>query len=160
VKSERAGLLRETYHIINAMRRAGNYGVIARWKDSVARWAQLHPDNADAAAVLAWLPFWQVRPFYTVEELAPVWPALAIATGYTDRWPIRKSLIKSPARLESELDFHRLPRVPGYPRYFICERFRHWRNATEEEIALEMQKSDLPVFLTPPLQECRNGTSV
>lgn len=140
-------MLRETYHIVNAMRRAGNYGVIARWKDSVARWAEMNSENADAAAVLAWLPFWQVRAFYTAEELAPMWPALAIATGYTDKWPVRQSLIKSPAQLANELDFHRLPRVPGYPRYFICERFHHWRKAKDDEIALEMQKSAQHQFL-------------
>src|SRR5438309_10784301 len=72
------GMLRETYHIVNAMRRAGNQGVIPRWKDSVARWAEMNSDSADAAAILAWLPFWHVRPFYTAEELSPMWPALAI----------------------------------------------------------------------------------
>lgn len=132
-------MLRETYHIVNAMRRAGNYGVIARWKDSVADWAEMNSDNADAAAVRAWLPFWQVRPFYTAEELAPMWTALAIATGYTDRWPVRQELIKSARRLEHELDFHRLPRVPNDRRYFICERFRHWRRATDDEIASELE---------------------
>lgn len=141
MKNEPAGAPRETYHIVNAMRRAGNYGVIARWKDSVARWAEMNAGNSDAAAVLAWLPFWQVRPFYTVEELAPMWPALAIATGYTNKWPVRQSLIKSPARLAHELDFHRLPRVTGYPRYFVCENFRHWQNATDAEIASEMGKT-------------------
>lgn len=147
MKSERAGQLRETYHIINAMRRSGNYGVIARWKDSVARWAEMNQDNADAAAVIAWLPFWQVRPFYTAEELAPLWPALAIATGFTDKWPVRQSMLKSPMRLKHELDFHRLPRVFGYPSYFICERFRYWQNATDDEIALEMQQSVGTSFL-------------
>ena len=146
MKNEPAGVLRKTYHIVNAMRRAGNYGVIARWKDSVAHWAVMNPDNADAAAVIAWLPFWQVRPFYRAEELAPMWPALAIATGYTSKWPVRRSLIKSPAQLAHELDFHRLPRVRGYPRYFICERLRHWQKATDDEIALEMQESVLHQF--------------
>ena len=140
MKSERAGLLRETYHIINAMRRAGNYGVIARWKDSVARWAELHPDDADAAAVLAWLPFWQVRPFYTVEELAPIWPALAIATGFTERWP---AVLKSARRLEFELDFHGLPRIgfPEWRHYFICERIHHWQNVKPETLILEIENA-------------------
>jgi hypothetical protein len=130
-------MLRETYHIVNAMRRAGNYGVIARWKDSVADWAEIHPDHADAAAVRAWLPFWQARSFYTAEELAPLWPALAIATGFTNQW---RSVGRSALRLEHELDFHRLPRVSGYPRYYICEKFRHWQNATDDEIEFEMAK--------------------
>ena len=119
------------------MRRAGNYGVIARWKDSVARWAEMNLDDPDAAAVRAWLPFWEVRPFYTAEELAPMWPALSIVTGYTNQWRI---VVKSARRLEHELDFHRLPRVPSYAKHFICERFHHWRNATHDEIALEMKK--------------------
>lgn len=137
-------MLLETYHIVNAMRRAGDYGVIARWKDSIAHWAEANPDNANAAAVRAWLPFWEVRPFYTAEELAPMWPALSIATGYTNQW---RSVVKSARRLEHELDFHRLPRVPGYPRYFFCERFRHWQKASDDEVSLEMQKSVRRQFL-------------
>jgi hypothetical protein len=139
MKNEPAGLLRETYHIVSAMRRAGNYGVIARWKDSIAHWAERNPDNADAAAVLSWLPFWQIRAFRTAEELAPMWPALAIATGFTNRWP---AVLKSARRLEHELDFYGLPRLPEpWRTYFICERIHFWKRASIEEISIEMQKS-------------------
>lgn len=126
----------ETYHIIRAMKATGNQqGIIVKWKDDVAAWAQMHRADPNAAAVLAWLPFWQSRPFYTAEELAPMWPALAIATGYTDRWPVRQSLIKSAAWLEHELDFHRLPRLPEpYRKYFVCERIHYWRSAPLTEI--------------------------
>jgi hypothetical protein len=129
----------DTYHIVNAMRRAGNVGVIQQWKESVANWAQINRTDPNAAAVNAWLPFWQPRPFYTVEELAPMWPALAIATGYTDKWPVRQSMIKSPARLEFELDFHKLPRLPHCRRYFICERIHFWQHADEHKIMQELQ---------------------
>lgn len=126
----------ETYHIVNAMRRAGNVGVIEQWKEAVANWAQMNRTNPDAAAVNAWLPFWQPRPFYTAEELAPMWPALAIATGYTDRWP---RVLKGPHMLANELDFHGLPRLSYAPRYFICERIRFWQNANENLVMQELQ---------------------
>lgn len=118
----------ETYAIIKAMKRNGNRpGLIAEWKDAVERWANL-PENArcaDAAAVRAWLPAWQVRPFYTATELAPLWPALAIAVGAT----MKLAHPKSPMRLANELDFGGLPRVQieGQPTdYFIVERIHHW----------------------------------
>jgi hypothetical protein len=54
----------ETYHIIQAMKATGNRpGVIAQWKETVAAWAQMNRTDPDAAAVNAWLPLWQVRPF-------------------------------------------------------------------------------------------------
>lgn len=128
-------IVSDTYHIIQAMKATGNRpGVIAQWKESVAQWAQMNRTNPDAAAVNAWLPLWQPRPFYTVEELAPMWPALAIATGFTNRWP---NVLKSARRLEVELDFHRLPRLKNHPRYFACERIHYWRDAPLEEIILE-----------------------
>jgi hypothetical protein len=123
----------ETYHIIQAMKATGNRpGIIQQWKDAVAEWAQINRIDADAAAVNAWLPHWQVRPFYTVEELAPMWPALAIATGFTQRWP---SVLKSPKRLEHELDFHGLPRVMiDGQKYYVVDRLHFWKNASEEEL--------------------------
>lgn len=116
----------ETYHIIEMMKATGNQpGVIARWKDIVADWAQKYRTDPDAAAVNAWLPLWQPRPFYTAEELAPMWPALAIATGFTNRWP---AVVKSARRLEHELDFYGLPRLDyAYRQYFICERIHYYR---------------------------------
>lgn len=126
----------ETYHIIQAMKATGNRpGVIQQWKADVAAWAQMNRTDPNAAAVNAWLPLWQPRPFYTAEELAPMWPALAIAVGYTFRWP---AVLKSPRRLEHELDFHGLPRLPEpYRNYFICERLHFWRQASLEEIERE-----------------------
>jgi hypothetical protein len=133
----------ETYAIIKAMKRSGNRpGVIAEWKDAVERWADLPENlgNKDAAAVRAWLPAWQPRPFYTAAELAPMWPALAIAVGATMRLVHPKSAM----RLANELDFGGLPRVeltldypvdgneldvrnlPHFRDYFIVERIHHW----------------------------------
>lgn len=133
----------DTYQIVKAMKRHGNRpGLISEWKDAVEHWAML-PENAklpDAEAVRAWLPNWQPRPFYTAAELAPLWPALAIAIGYSARMlPVR-----SARRLEHELDFAGLPRVkitisgpicgtapvardcPDPSQFFIVERIHHW----------------------------------
>lgn len=130
-------IVAETYFIIQAMKATGNQpGIIAKWKDAVAAWAQMNRTDADAASVNAWLPLWQPRPFYTADELAPMWPALAIATGFTTRWP---NVLKSARRLEFELDYHRLPRLPYAKKYFICERIHHWSHATDKEIMQELQ---------------------
>lgn len=141
--------MNETLHIIQAMKATGNRpGVIAQWKELVADWAgdtlRYDPKQSDAAAVKAWLPLWQPRPFYTAEELAPMWPALAIATGFTNKWP---ATIKSAQRLEHELDFapvrygenYRLPRLSYCRRYFIVERIHHWRRALDSEVMRELQ---------------------
>lgn len=123
----------ETYHIIEMMKATGNQpGVIARWKEAVEKWARFQYQNPDAAAVNAWLPLWQPRPFYTVEELAPMWPALAIATGFTSHWP---AVVKSARRLEHELDFYRLPHFElDGQKYYVVERLHFWKNASEEEL--------------------------
>jgi len=123
----------ETCHIIRAMKATGNQpGIIARWKEDVAAWAQMNRTDPNAAAVNAWLPLWQPRSFYTAEELAPMWPALAIATGFTNRWP---HVLKSAKRLEHELDFHRLPSgVIDGKKYYLVERIHYWKNASEEEL--------------------------
>lgn len=130
----------ETLHVIRALKATGNRpGVIAQWKADMEAWAARNPRDPNAAAVNAWLPLWQVRPFYTVEELAPMWPALAISTGFTARWP---SVLKSAKRLEFELDFYELPRlVEPYRQFFICERIHFWRGATADEIKREIERA-------------------
>lgn len=122
----------ETYAIVKAMKATGNRpGVVAQWKEAVAQWAQINRTDPNAAGVNAWLPHWHPRPFYTVEELAPLWPALAIAVGHTQHWP---NVLKSPRRLEFELDFARLPHfLMGGRKYYIVERLHFWQNATQEE---------------------------
>lgn len=123
----------ETAAIVKAMKATGNQsGVVARWKDAVADWAHQNRTDPDAASVNAWLPFWVVRPFYTVEELAPIWPALAIAVGHTDKW---RQVVKSPKRLQFELDFAGLPHIWTHGRrYYLVERIHMWQKATQEEI--------------------------
>ena len=121
----------ETLHIINAMKATGNRpGVIAQWKVEVAAWAQMNRADPNAAAVNAWLPHWRPHPFYTAAELAPMWPALAIATGYRKRW----SELKSARLLALELEFHGLPHfeIEGQ-RYYVVERLHFWKNAKQEE---------------------------
>lgn len=123
----------ETYAIVKAMKATGNRpGVIAEWKASVEKWAEMNRTNPDAAAVLAWLPHWRVCPFYTAAELAPIWPALAIAIGHSTRWP---AVLKSPRRLEHELDYARLPFfwMDGR-RYYLAERIKFWQGANQEEL--------------------------
>lgn len=122
----------DTYHIIEMMKATGNSpGVIARWKDAVAEWARKnYPADPNAAAVNAWLPLWQPRAIYTAEELAPMWPALAIATGFTNHWP---AVLKSARRLEHELLFYGLPhRSFGGQNYFAVEQLHVWAQLPEE----------------------------
>jgi hypothetical protein len=121
----------ETYHIIEMMKATGNQpGVIERWKALVADWAQKYRTDPNAAAVNAWLPLWQPREVYSAEELAPMWPALAIATGFTNRWP---AVVKSARRLEHELLFHGLPhrRIEGR-RLFAVQRFHVWAQLPDD----------------------------
>lgn len=130
----------ETFHVIHMMKATGNRpGVIAQWKEIVADWAQKYRTDPNAAAANAWLPLWQPRPFYTAVELAPMWPALAIATGFTNRWP---AVLKSARRLENELDYHGLPRLPEpWREYFICERIHFWTRASVDKIMREIENA-------------------
>lgn len=132
----------ETWAIVKAMKTSGNHpGVIADWKEKVVQWAQANSTDPNAVAVNAWLPAWQPRPFYTAGELAPMWPALAIAVGHTTQWP---NVLKSPARLANELNFAGLPRLlnawQGYifknpltgedSVYYIVEHIHLWQTRT------------------------------
>lgn len=123
----------ETYAIVKAMKATGNRpGIITQWKERIAEWAQMNRTDPGTAAVNAWLPHWQIRPLYTVEELAPMWPALAIAVSHTTRWP---AVLKSPERLRFELDYAGLPwRVADGKRYYLVERIHFWKNASLQEI--------------------------
>lgn len=117
-----------TYKIVQAMKATGNQpGVIEQWREMVEHWAGTHP-GPEAAAILAWLPMWQIRPFYSAAELAPMFPALAVALRITPTLGFQKS----PARLANELDFAGLPKAlfadPSVGPYFICERIHYWKN--------------------------------
>lgn len=134
--------MKDTRHIVEIIKATGRrqreQSIVALWKEIVAEWAARTPNDPDAAAVKSWLPKWQSRPFYTAEELAPLWPALAIATGFTSRWPV---VPKSAKRLEYELDFCGLPRLARRPEYFIVERLAYWKNASEAEILQELENA-------------------
>lgn len=120
-----------TYRIIKAMQATGNGpGVIRQWVGQLAETAEKHP-GPEADAVLAWLPHWQMRPFYTAAELAPIFPALAMAMGFTDKMYAPKH----PARLQRELEWGKLPQLAGWRDYFIVEHQHFWKNLrlTREE---------------------------
>lgn len=121
----------ETYLIVKAMKATGNQtGVVEQWRRQAEIWAATNADP-DAAALKAWLPLWQVRPFYTAAELAPMWPALGVLLGIT----ARPSAMKSANRLSNELDFARLPMIGTYyttttvkaQKYYVVERCHYWR---------------------------------
>jgi hypothetical protein len=130
----------ETWAIVKAMRATGNRaGVIEQWRDQVKSWAENNPRDPNASAVLAWIPHWRARPFYTADELAPLWPALAIVVGHTDHWP---SVPKSARRLEFELDYAGLPRLAQCEilrKYFIVERVHYWAKAPFAEVEREFR---------------------
>lgn len=125
-----------TYRIIKAMQATGNGpGVIRRWLEPVAQWAE-SAAGPDAEALRAWLPLFQHRPFYTAEELAPIFPALAVAMNLAPKLYAPKD----PKRLYHELTFGKLPILtmsdgsrdytnPQTGRmgvYFIVERLHFW----------------------------------
>lgn len=123
-----------TYKIVQAIKSTGNRpGLIQEWKNTVEHWALRHP-GPEADAVLAWLPSWQARPFYTAAELAPIFPTLAVALGITRRVAPAKSAM----RLAAELDYAGLPKVVLAAGnlldadYFIVERVHYWRKRLEQ----------------------------
>lgn len=126
------------YKTVKAMKATGNRpGVIAQWKAAVEAWA-MQSSSPDAAAVKAWLPHWQPRPAYTAAELAPIFPALAVALGLSavmGRLPPQYS----PARLTNALRFAGLPsRMIGDTEFFIVERVHYWRDVSQEEFEREI----------------------
>lgn len=118
----------DTYAIVKAFKANGNRpGLIQQWKDAVEAWATSpeYRNTPDARAVLSWLPNWHPRPFYTAAELAPLWPVLALAVGWSDHPP---AITRSPARLENELDFAGLPSFMWTGKKFhIVERVHYWK---------------------------------
>jgi len=117
-----------TYRIVQAMKATGNRpGIVAQWKAQIEQWAANEVNNPDAVAVRAWLPLWQVRNYYSARELAPIWPVLAIVLGLATRM----EHIKSPARLENELDFARLPYFEkNSEKYYYVEQIHLHKNVT------------------------------
>lgn len=139
------------YGVIQAMKACGNKpGIIAQWVALAHQWALDHR-GPEADAIRAWLPHFKPRPFYTAHELAPMFPALIVALGLTDR-----PSTYSPERLANELDFGGLPvlrrddesiwfRNPmdrtKVERYYIVERIHYWRKQklTQEQFEGEFK---------------------
>src|SRR5690606_35772136 len=138
-----------TYGVIQAMKARGNTPVvISHWVALVHKWALDHK-GPDADAMRTWLPHFQPRPFYPDAELVPIFPALVVALGLTERPPSY-----SEGRLAHELDYGGLPvlkRDDGgiwfrnpldrtkVARYYIVERLHYWRKRaiTQEQLERE-----------------------
>lgn len=94
-----------TYRVVRKMIESGNQpGVVTMWKNMVIAWIE-KATGPDAAAVKAFLPLWEIRPYYTAAELAPIFPLLEVALGVSKK-PGRQ---KAPERLANELKFCGLP---------------------------------------------------
>lgn len=127
-----------TYRIVRAMLTNGNKpGVIEQWKTLVEAWALQNPADPKAQAVRAWLPYWQPREIYSVEELRPIMPALAVAMGFETRM----GEPKSPKRLTNLLRFCGLPyRVFDDKYYFAVAYCHNWRDANNAIWLKEIQQ--------------------
>ncbi len=132
----------DTYLIVKAMKATGNQtGIVEQWRRAADMWAQANV-GPDAEALRAWLPLWSVRPFYSVGELAPLFPALAMLLGARER----PGPVKSANRLANELTFaglhpidygrpFRNPATGQHERFFPVERVHFWtgREVSDEE---------------------------
>lgn len=111
------------YQIIKEMKARGNQlGLIQEWKTRIQQWAEANPSVPEAQSVLAWLPMWQVRPFYSAKELAPIFPVLSLMLGFG------RMDAMSPQRLAFNLIYGGLPRLQNHKEFFVCERLHHWRD--------------------------------
>ncbi len=120
-----------TYRIVQAMKATGNRpGIIAQWKALIEQWVANNPSAPEAAALRSWLPMWQVRNHYSARELAPIWPVLAVVLGLATRL----EHLKSPRRLEYELDFARLPHFEkDGEKYYYVEQVHLYKNVPQGE---------------------------
>nr|GAT42305.1 superfamily II DNA/RNA helicase [Mycena chlorophos] len=88
------------------MQAQGNQpGLIRIFKREMEAWAHKHQNTADGKAILAWLPNFKERPFYTASELVPLFPTLARVLGIVPYIGGQKSSL----RLSNELHFAGLP---------------------------------------------------
>lgn len=129
----------DTYAIVRAVLERGNQpGLITEWFAGMKAWADAN-QGPDAAALRLWLPQFPIRPFYTAEELARLWPALKLTLG------LAKTMTEPPTanRLENELLFCGLPMLVNYDtgnswfwnpertkmgKYFVVEHVHDWKN--------------------------------
>lgn len=132
-----------TAKIVGVMLRTGNQpGLIAQYKTAMEEWAKANPTEVDAKALLAWLPMFKPRPFYTAAELVPLFPVLGFLFDFTQRIEAQKSAFM----LKRELDFANLPMLENLDNagthnifvfrhpltgeddhFFIVEQVHYWR---------------------------------
>lgn len=134
--------------LVQEMKARGNQsGLVTQWKEKVAKWAESNPKSLDAQAVSAMLPLWQVRPFYTADELAPILPALFMVAGLRETpgpkigpATTKNMLLKSGLPLLANGALFRNPFTGASDQYFIVERIHHWakRPMQQEEFDLWM----------------------
>ena len=127
------------YRIVRGTKACGNQpGMVARWISSVEEWARRNANHPDGKSVIAMLPYWRARPFYTAAELAPLIPALAVAFGIS----VIPPPVMSGARLSFALDYAGLPvlrNVNGTEWFHdaagIVEQIHKWADTpmTQEE---------------------------
>tara|TARA_R110002020_G_scaffold298310_1_gene514172 strand:+ start:145 stop:597 length:453 start_codon:yes stop_codon:yes gene_type:complete len=136
---------RAIWRIVNSIERLGNKpGILRQWIAGALKWADDNPGR-DAQAIRDWVTHWQMRPFYTATELAPLIPALGVAFGITDK-PMPQFGVK---RLANMLDFAGLPKLKNirgdcdfkhpyrcqFEEFYIVEQVHFWkdRELTQEE---------------------------
>lgn len=118
----------DTARIVRTMKATGNRpGVIAHWKRGMEIWVQT-ASGPEADAVRIWLPAWQPRALYNDDELAPIFPVLAVVLGFRDR----PAPVKGAALLANELRMAGLPhRIIRGKTYFAVEHLHFWRDAVD-----------------------------
>lgn len=136
----------DIYKVVRAFSATGNRdGVIRQWHKSIMAGA-CNSNDADIKALRQWLPYFQLRPFYSIYELAPIFPALALYLG------ISKTLKQplSPQRLKNCLDFVGLPKLSNVNgtksfmnaqgekrQYYIVEAVHIWKKTPLLQIEFE-----------------------
>lgn len=140
------------YRLVKIMRSTGNRSsVVDLWKKKVSEWAENNPKSLDARAVADMLPLWQVRPFYTASELAPLLPSLFVATGLkTNPGPsigpatTKNILLKAGLPMLGQGAFYAHPITGQLDQYFIVERIHYWAKVPVDQKDFERQWKSQP----------------
>lgn len=133
------------YGVIKAIMNPGNGpGIVYEWIKLSHQWALDHPTKPDAQALLTWVPQIQFRPFYTANELTPMFPGIMRALELSNDPPKysgrQLALLLDRGRLpvclnKDEASWFRDPKNGKVARFYICDRVRYWRQRrlTQEE---------------------------
>lgn len=134
----------DVYRIIQAMKATGNKpGMVRQWRELMQIWALDHP-GADGDAMRAWIPYWRVRAVYTTDELAPIFPVLAVVFGFAQR----AAPAMSANRLANLLEFGGLPQLKGvfqHPvtgqldRWWVVERLHYYSKIEYDQTSFEKE---------------------